>query len=38
MFTYKQKKKAIDLYYKFNKHIAPVINKLGYPSETALRT
>ena len=37
MFNYKQKKKAIDLYYKYNKHIAPVVHKLDYPSENALR-
>ena len=37
MFTYKQKKKAINLYYKYNKHLAKVVNKLGYPSVNALR-
>ena len=37
MYTYKQKIKAIKLYYKYDKHLSLVVNKLGYPMVNSLR-
>ena len=37
MYTLKQKKKAIKLYYQCNKHISVVVRQLGYPGITCLR-
>ena len=31
MFSYKDKKSAIELYYKCGRRVAPLINELGYP-------
>ena len=37
MYTLKQKKKAVNLYYKYDKHLPLVLTKLGYPSVNSLR-
>lgn len=37
MFSYEERKKAVDLYFKYHKNSAAVIRELGYPSRGALR-
>ena len=37
MFTKEQKIRAIELYFKYGKKLAPVIRELGYPSKRNLR-
>lgn len=37
MFTEEQKIRAIELYFKYGKKLAPVVRKLGYPSKRNLR-
>ncbi|QUC03997.1 transposase [Atopobium sp. oral taxon 416] len=36
MFSYENKKSAIELYYKCGRRVAPLINELGYPDRHAL--
>ena len=36
MFSYEDKKSAIELYYKCGRRIAPLINELGYPDRHTL--
>ena len=35
MYTYKEKKKAVDLFIKYDLSPAAVIHELGYPSKTS---
>ncbi|EHE7480706.1 transposase, partial [Escherichia coli] len=37
MFTEEQKIRAIELYFKYGKKLAPVVRELGYPSKRNLR-
>lgn len=37
MFTEEEKIRAIELYFKYGKKLAPVIRELGYPSKRNLR-
>ena len=37
MFTEEQKIRAIELYFKYGKKLAPVVRELGYPSKKNLR-
>ncbi|MEI7186208.1 transposase [Dickeya dianthicola] len=37
MFTEAEKIRAIELYYKYGKKLAPVVRELGYPSKRNLR-
>ena len=36
MYTYDQRRKAIELYLKYDLQVDPVIKKLGYPSRRIL--
>ena len=36
VFSYEDKKRAIDLYYKYGRRIAPVVNELGFPDRHTL--
>ncbi|HBK9553369.1 transposase, partial [Escherichia coli] len=37
MFTEEEKIRAIELYFKYGKKLAPVVRELGYPSKRNLR-
>ena len=37
MYSYKQRKKAVELYIKYGKNAAAVIRKLGYPDRHSLK-
>ena len=37
MFTEEEKIRAIELYFKYGKKLAPVVRELGYPSKSNLR-
>lgn len=37
MYTYEERKKAVDLYFKYDQALAATTKKLGYPSVGALR-
>ena len=37
MFTGEEKIRAIELYFKYGKKLAPVVRELGYPSKRNLR-
>ena len=37
MFSYDDRKKAVDLYFKYHNNGAAVIKELGYPSRSSLR-